>query len=866
MRFIALAVSSMLSPVLLAQTRVPEVEPNNTNATAQPILVGDQIDCSLPAAGDQDWFVFTVPAAGRIRIHTSNAGTGALPAFADTRIALLDATGTTYLAIDDDARGTTNGWGSELQTNITAGTYMCQVTQFALTDLGPYSLEIASITPVVYDGVEAEPNDSHLTATPTGVLGLGARRFHGSLGANTVVLAGGVVDAPAIPPVVYSGVVIAPTTMFTGVAGNYPYLPAGTFTTTATQSATPLSQPMANPPLASYVPGMNLVMTSGPNVGLARLISSNTAIAITSAAFPVVNAAGNTYDIVTTNTTTVTWVGPLPVASMFTGNLGYSMVMTSGVNAGLTRTISAGTGPAPFGSALTTAAFPVANGPGDTFDVICTGSNQAVRVVGALVPNAWNPITGGSSLGRFHIRFTSGVNAGLYRQIRSNTGASITTETTLAAAPGAGDTFDIEMVDADYYQVVLTAPRTGFWFQINEGDNGMVYGHRYELYDAAGNALLPATSVQNPAFGTQNGTPVATIPRTSSARVLPAGTYYVAIRNPLTPFAASTTMPAGVVPTGNYMLELFTMPLNTGSTVVEAEAPGTQTNNTTATAQPLLPGDLVQGNLTASTGTDPSDWYGIVIPVPSSITFQTRRNGASATPMLDSTLNLRDSTGAIALTATTGNVLDVPSNSTSGPHGRIVVTFYLTPGTYYIDVTAPLATTGSFGDYELETSALLPAPYVAASYAVFASNAGCGAAPQPTLVPLLTGVTPAVNEVPATGTLFIRHITNMNGTPIPGGFIGLHVMGLANPPALDLAIPFGGTLGACFLNVSPDLVSTVISDGAGVAELRIAIPGTIALRGTVLWEQGYDFDLTAPNGFFLQPGNYGRFLVGERTY
>jgi len=34
----------------------------------------------------------------------------------------------------------------------------------------------------------------------------------------------------------------------------------------------------------------------------------------------------------------------------------------------------------------------------------------------------------------------------------------------------------------------------------------------------------------------------------------------------------------------------------------------------------------------------------------------------------------------------------------------------------------------------------------------------------------------------------------------------------------------------------------------------------------VLWEQGYDFDLTAPNGFFLQPGNYGRFLVGERTY
>ena len=863
MRFIALAISTTLSPLLLAQTRVPEVEPNNTNLTAQPILVGDQIDCSLPAAGDQDWFVFTVPAAGRIRIHTSNSGTVVLPlTFADSRIALLDATGTTYLAIDDDARGTTNGWGSELQMNIAAGTYMCQVTQFSTTDVGPYCLEIASITPVVYDGFEAEPNDSHLTATPTGVLGLGVRRFHGSLAANTVVLAGGVVDAPAIPPVVYTGAVIAPTTVFTGVAGIYPYLPAGAFSTTSTQSATPLLQPMANPPLVSYVPGMNLVMTSGPNVGLARLISSNTAIAITSAAFPVANAVGNTYDIVTTNTTTVTWVGSLPVASMFIGNLGYSMVMTSGVNVGLTRTISASTGPAAFGSAITTAAFPVANGPGDTFDVICTGSNQAVRVVGALVPNAWNPATGGSSLGRFNIRFTSGVNAGLTRQIRSNTGVSITTETTLTAAPGAGDTFDIERVDADYYQVVLTAPRTGFWFQINEGDNGMVYGHRYELYDAAGNALLPATSLQLPAFGTQNATPGATIPRTSSARVLPAGTYYVAIRNPLTPFTASTTMPGGVVPTGNYMLELFTMPLNTGSTAFEAELPGTQINNTIATAQLLFPGDLVQGNVTASTGTDPSDWYRIVIPVPSSITFQTRRNAASATPMLDSTLNLRDSTGAIALTATSGNVLDVPSSSTTGPHGRIVVTFYLAPGTYYIDVTAPAATTGAFGDYELETSALVPAPYVAASYVTFASNAGCGAAPQPTLVTLLTGVTPAVGEVPATGSLFIRHITNM--TPL---FPGLHVMGTTNfPPPIDLAGLFGGTVGMCFLNVSPDVVSTVFADAGGVVELRIPIPGTLALRGTVLWEQGFDFDLTAPNGLFLQPGNYGRFLVGERTY
>ena len=168
MRLSVLAVSTMLSPVLLAQVRVPEAEPNGTPATAQSILIGDQIDCGL-AAGEQDWFSFTVAAAGRIRIHTTNAGTAALPAYGDTRIALLDGTGTTYLAIDDDTRGPGNGWCSELQLNVAAGTYMCQVVQWSLADVGPYSLEVSSITPVVYDGVEAEPNDTHLTATPTGL-------------------------------------------------------------------------------------------------------------------------------------------------------------------------------------------------------------------------------------------------------------------------------------------------------------------------------------------------------------------------------------------------------------------------------------------------------------------------------------------------------------------------------------------------------------------------------------------------------------------------------------------------------------------------------------------------------------------------
>ncbi|MBL8754370.1 MAG: pre-peptidase C-terminal domain-containing protein, partial [Planctomycetes bacterium] len=591
MRLSALCLSSLaLSPALLAQTRVAELEPNNSNAAAQAIAVGDQIDGSLAAAGDQDWYSFTLAANGRVRIHTSNS---------DTRIALLDGTGTIYRAIDDDARGVNNGFSSELQLNLSAGNYMVQVVGYLGTATGPYSLEVSSIDPVVYDGNEIEPNDTHLTATPTGVLGAGTKKYHGSLGANTVVFTG-TVDVPAVPPVVYSSACVPLSNIWTGTVNTTP-----ASTTTVTQSASAVVLPAANPLPTALTPGMNITMTSGVNVGLARLISATTVSSITSGAFPVANAGGDGFSIDTVNTTTITWVASLPVSNMFVGNLGYSMVMTSGANVGLIRTISGCTGPSSFGSAITTAAWPVANAPGDTFDVICTGSNQAVRVVGApLTANAWNPTTGGSTLGHFHIRFTSGANAGLTRQIRSNTAASITTETTLTAVPAAGDTFEVEMADADYYQVVLTAPLTSVWFQINEGDDSFLYGHRYEIYDASGNALLPATSTFAPAFGTQNGLANTLVARTSQTRVWPAGTYYIAVRNAPTPFTAATGMAGGVVPAGNYMFELATQPMNTGAAGAEVEAIGVQVNNTQATAEPIVPGDTISGNLS---GTDTSD-------------------------------------------------------------------------------------------------------------------------------------------------------------------------------------------------------------------------------------------------------------------
>lgn len=918
MRLSPLVFSSLaFAPALLAQ-RIPEVEPNGTAATAQAILVGTQIDANL-AAGEQDWFSFTLPVNTRIRIHTSNT---------DTRMALLDASGTTYLGIDDDARTSTNGYSSEITLNIAAGTYTIQVVGFGTTTAGLYSLEVGELTPIVYDGVEVEPNETHLTATPTGVLGSGVKRFHGALGADTLVWSDSAA-VPATPPVVLSGAAVASATVFSGSS----LVAATANSTTVTQTA-PLSQPAANPLLASYTPGMNLLMTSGANTGLARLISSNTAFSVTTAAFPVANASGDTFDIVTTNTTTVTWVASLPLAGLYVGGSGYSLRMTSGANVGLSRAISANTGPSAFGSAITTAAFPVANAPGDTFDIDCVGSSTAFRTTSAMTANVWNPAQGGLALGHFQVRFTSGANAGLVRQINGNTAASITLASALTAAPAAGDTFVVEQVDADYWQVVLTAPYTSLWLQINEGDAPWVFGHRFEIYDAAGNALLPVTSLQLPAFGTQSATASTLVARSSSVRVLPAGTYYIAVRTPPTPFTAATTMPGGVVPYGNYMLELFTMPMDTGSIVTETEpVGGPNGNNTAATAIAIAPGQIGRGNVTVSSGTDASDWWGpIVISTPSTITYQTRR-GATATPMLDTTINLRDSAGNIALATTGGNILDVPSTSTTGLHARTTVSFYLTPQTYYIEVISPGTTAATqSGDYELEISSIIAAPYVAASFATAAANgpscssvvalsdlaaAGSTTTSIVPTAPLVasayangacsvrftsgansglvraitantaTSITVAAfpvaptagdtyqvlgsptlvrqfaSEVPAMGSLFVRQLV---GCPPNADYV--HMIGFSNTVAGAVPLPIDLTvIGApgCTLNIDPVLLTIGRVDGTGSADILTQLPPITAFRGFVWYEQAVVNNPTA-NAFGVGLSNWGRVITGERTY
>ncbi|HEU4420669.1 MAG TPA: pre-peptidase C-terminal domain-containing protein, partial [Planctomycetota bacterium] len=707
MRLSSLCLCTLIcAPAVLAQ-RLPEVEPNNTPATAQAIAIGTQIDANL-AAGEDDWYSFTVSAYTRVRLQTSNT---------DTRMALLNSTGTTYLGIDDDARTTTNGFSSEIMLNIAAGTYTVQIVGFTSTTAGPYSMEIAQFAPLVYTGTEIEPNDTHLTATPT-TLSPGGARYLGNVGPATLQLSD-LVAAPTVlsdsvpaTAIVFSGSVVSSTTTVITTAG----LVASAYTGG----------------------GFSVQMTSGVHIGLIRLISANTATTITTAAWPSAPAASDTFDIITTNSTTVTRATAALVASAYVPS--HNLVMTSGANIGLARLISANTT-----STITTAAFPVANSPSDTFDIVAINATGLIRATAALPAGAWTPATTG--FGRFYVRFTSGANAGQSRQISSNTATSISCSA-FSAAPLVGDAFVVELCDVDYYQVVLTAPASGLWFQINDGDAPWVWGHRYECYDSAGALIASAT------LGTQAANCSTLVARTSSARVWPAGTYYIAVRSPNTAFAAASVMPNGLVPLGNYMLELFHMPMDTGATVVEVEP-----NNTVGTATPLAPGAIGQGNITNSTGADPRDiWGPIVISTPSTITYQTRQGAATA--LMDSTINLLTDTGAIALTSLTGNILSPTS------HARATVTFFLAPGTFFLEVLSPGAGATQAGNYELELSSVIPASYVAASYATLASNGvPCGT------TAVLSSSIPASSvavssSVPATSTAFSGSVVSSTTTVI----------------------------------------------------------------------------------------------------
>jgi hypothetical protein len=160
-----LVTALLLAPCLTAQ-KIAEVEPNDTPATAMPILPGQHIVGTYTTAAptDDDWYSFTLTAPGEVHLHASAGGTLSLGISRDNRIAIYDSTGTVRLAWNDGAVGTLADCG----VTLPAGSYTAVVNLKSGGVAGnDYGLDLFVLPVTVIDTVEgAEPNDSTGTPTP----------------------------------------------------------------------------------------------------------------------------------------------------------------------------------------------------------------------------------------------------------------------------------------------------------------------------------------------------------------------------------------------------------------------------------------------------------------------------------------------------------------------------------------------------------------------------------------------------------------------------------------------------------------------------------------------------------------------------
>ena len=146
----------------LAAQRLPEIEPNDSVAQAQTLAAGTQVTANL-AAGEQDWFRFTLASAAQVHLKTS--GNFGVNPSVDTAVFLYDASGTTRLAWNDNAAGTM----SDLGATLPPGAYTCMVIGKLATTTGDYGLDFVVLPaqPIqVQEGPEPN-NDPGLGGVPT---------------------------------------------------------------------------------------------------------------------------------------------------------------------------------------------------------------------------------------------------------------------------------------------------------------------------------------------------------------------------------------------------------------------------------------------------------------------------------------------------------------------------------------------------------------------------------------------------------------------------------------------------------------------------------------------------------------------------
>ena len=164
----------LLASSLVAQT-VPEIEPNDTSATATPLTIGRQAFGAIDLAADNDFYAITLTSAQDVRAMTNpgriNAAGVVTAACGDTILSLIAADGVTVLASNDDFTGR-NLYSQVTVGNLAAGTYYLKVIRFGNVVTGAYTLDCYSTPPgdlvplaalaPVSEG--AEPNDPRVAS------------------------------------------------------------------------------------------------------------------------------------------------------------------------------------------------------------------------------------------------------------------------------------------------------------------------------------------------------------------------------------------------------------------------------------------------------------------------------------------------------------------------------------------------------------------------------------------------------------------------------------------------------------------------------------------------------------------------------
>jgi hypothetical protein len=188
-RILALTASGWLAgvvarPAALVLTPIPESEPNNTPATADPLVLAGGCQAASGAispTGDLDYYSFTAAAGAKV---WALVDTGPSTTTRDSILTLFGPDGTTVLEIDDDdALGNDCDATIESQqasaiagrTLTAGGTYFLRVQHFDGTaTISAYKLVVVVTTTST---AESEPNDTAGTANPlvTSVSSIGVR-------------------------------------------------------------------------------------------------------------------------------------------------------------------------------------------------------------------------------------------------------------------------------------------------------------------------------------------------------------------------------------------------------------------------------------------------------------------------------------------------------------------------------------------------------------------------------------------------------------------------------------------------------------------------------------------------------------------